>query len=198
MNKSNRFGVWEDGCFIGAIIFGLGASPSLGKPYGLGVFEICELTRIALRNHGRPITQMVKLAIARLRLRNPGLRLVVSFADPFHNHHGGIYQAGNWIYTGQTSPAVILKLPNGEYADPRRFNGHGHNKKKAVPEGSEEIKTPGKHRYLYPLDQSIRRQVLPLAKPYPKREELTSGFGVNGDIAGDQLEEAGSIPASRS
>ena len=113
MNKSNRFGVWEDGCFIGAIIFGLGASPSLGKPYGLGVFEICELTRIALRNHGRPITQMVKLAIARLRLQNPGLRLVVSFADPFHNHHGGIYQAGNWIYTGQTSPAVILKLPNG-------------------------------------------------------------------------------------
>ena len=30
-NKSNYIGVWEDDKYIGSIIFGLGASPSLGK-----------------------------------------------------------------------------------------------------------------------------------------------------------------------
>ncbi len=32
-------------------------------------------------------------------------------------------------------------------------------------------KMPGKHRYLFPLDDAMKAQVAPLAKPYPKREQ---------------------------
>jgi hypothetical protein len=168
-NKSNYIGVWENKLFKGVIIFGLGASPSLGKPYGLGVFQVCELTRIALKEHFYPVSKMVKIAFIYLRNRNPKLKLVISFADTFHDHHGGIYQAGNWIYTGMSSKSKIWQLPDGTFADLRRFNGHGHNKKSKVPLGSVLINTPGKHRYLMPLDDEMRKQIEPLRKPYPKR-----------------------------
>lgn len=35
------------------------------------------------------------------------------------------------------------------------------------------------NRYLYPLDRAMRRQIAPLAQPYPKRE--TCGPSVEGD-----------------
>ncbi len=168
-NKSNYFGVWEDGAFCGAIVFGLGASPSLGKPYGLGIFETCELTRVALSAHRCQVTRMIKISLRMLRLKNPGLRLCISFADTFHDHHGGIYQGGGWIYTGMSSPSKIWRLAGGLLVDQRRFNGHGHNKSKPVPAGARLISTPGKHRYLMPLDDAMRAKIAPLAKPYPKR-----------------------------
>tara|TARA_Y100000310_G_scaffold30028_1_gene28559 strand:+ start:26 stop:454 length:429 start_codon:yes stop_codon:yes gene_type:complete len=55
--------------------------------------------------------------------------------------------------------------------DQRRFNGHGHNSKKSVPPGAELVGTPGKHRYLMPLDDEMRHRIEPLRKPYPKREK---------------------------
>jgi len=168
-NKSNRLGVWEGGKYVGCLIFGLGASPSLGKPYGLGIFDICELTRVALTAHEWPVSKMVKVALGFLKCKNPGLRLVVSFADEYHGHHGGIYQAGGWVYAGRSSPSKMVKALDGKLFDLRRFNGHGHNKKKAIPAGAGIIAMPGKHRYLMPLDKKMAEQIKPLSKPYPKR-----------------------------
>jgi len=177
-NKSNYIGVWENKIFVGAIIFGLGAAPSLGKPYGLGIFEICELTRVALGKHHHAVTRMIAIALKMLKRHNPGLRMVVSFADKLHGHHGGIYQGGGWIYAGTTQPSQMWKLLDGSLVDPRRFNGHGHNKSMQVPRGSVLIRTPPKHRYLMPLDDEMRAKIAPLAKPYPKR----AGSAASGTI----------------
>jgi hypothetical protein len=192
-NKSNYIGVWENKTFIGAIIFGLGASPSLGTKYGLGIFEVCELTRVALNKHITPVTKLISIALKFVKLQNPKTRLVVSFADTFHGHHGGIYQGGNWIYTGETSPSEMLKLANGDLVDPRRYNGHGHNAKKPIPAGTVTIKTPGKHRYLMPLDKEIAKQIESLRKPYPKK---TRGGSVTVAQPAIQQERGGSIPTS--
>lgn len=35
----------------------------------------------------------------------------------------------------------------------------------------------GKHKYLYPLDKAMRKQIAPLAQPYPKKDMRP----VNGD-----------------
>ena len=113
----------------------------------------------------------------------------MSFADCFHDHHGGIYQAGGWIYSGKSATSTIWKLPNGTLADPRRFNGHGHNKPSKVPKGSVLIKTPGKHRYLMPLDNKMKKQILPLAKAYPKRAGSDTS-----DTPAFQAGEGGSLP----
>lgn len=34
---------------------------------------------------------------------------------------------------------------------------------------AEAVMVPGKYRYLMPLDAEMRKQIAPLAKPYPKR-----------------------------
>lgn len=192
-NRSNYFGIWENSRFVGVIIFGLGASPSLGKPYGLDNFEFCELTRVALDEHKTPVTKLIAIALKMLRGKNPGIRLCISFADPFHDHIGAIYQAGNWIFTGVTDSGAVYVLRDGSISDPRRYNGHGHNAPKRVPLGAQLIKTPGKYRYLYPLDRAMRRQIESLRKPYPKR-----GQGVQGDTPAVQVGEPGSSPGVRS
>src|SRR5690606_16022678 len=93
-------GAWEDGAFIGVVIFSRGNASGIGKPYGLKQTEVCELTRVAMRNHVTPVSRILRFAIKFLKQRSPGIKLLVSYADPGQDHHGGIYQASNWIYTG--------------------------------------------------------------------------------------------------
>lgn len=91
-----RLGVWEKGMFIGAIVFGCGASSRPGDQFGVKTIEVCELCRVALRAHALPVTRILKVAMNFLRRGAPGIRIVVSYADPQQGHYGGIYQAGNW------------------------------------------------------------------------------------------------------
>lgn len=92
--KSVKVGIWEDGQFIGVVVFGLGATPNLSKRYGLTMEQCCELTRVALTTHQTPVTRILSIAMKMLRTRCPGVRLIVSFADTAQGHHGGIYQGG--------------------------------------------------------------------------------------------------------
>jgi len=95
-------------------MFSRGANNNLLKPFGLSQVEGCELTRIALTNHRSQVSRIVRLAIGFLKRNSPSLRLIVSFADPSEGHHGGVYQAGNWIYTGQQPPTVEYVAPDGK------------------------------------------------------------------------------------
>lgn len=175
-NRTNQLGVWEDGSFRGSILFSLSATPSLGSPYGLNMFEVCELARVALRSHVNAVSRMITIAVRLVSQRNSRTRLIVSFADPMHDHHGGIYQAAGWIYSGTTDASSIWKMPDGRLIDPRRFNGHGFNAPKRVPRSAQLLQTPGKHRYLLPLDAEMRDRIAPLAQPYPKRvKQATDG-----------------------
>src|SRR3990172_8283645 len=108
--KLVKVGVWEHGAFIGCVIFGRGANNHIGTPYRLKVTEICELVRIALLPHVAHVTRIMSIAIRMLRNANPGIRLVVSYADPRQSHVGVIYQAGNWIYTGKSNAQRNVSL----------------------------------------------------------------------------------------
>jgi len=172
-----KVGVWERGDFIGVVIFGRGASSDLGTPYGLKINEICELVRVALAEHETTVSRVVALAMRMLKKSNPGLRLVVSFADPDKGHHGGIYQAGGWVYTGRTGTDTLY-LYNGRWVHSRSFrtgNGRGgafstHGALARVDKSTLQSRVPPpKFRYLMPLDHAMRKQIVSLAKPYPKR-----------------------------
>lgn len=189
-----KIGIWENEKFIGVILFSRGASPDLLKPYGLTQFEGCELTRVALSKHSAPVSRILSIAFKFLKRKSEKLKLIVSFADQSKGHHGGIYQATNWIYTGTSSPSVEY-WKDGKRWHPRQLSESGYTtqfgSKRKVPKPSEclKIKVPGKHRYLMPLDDEIRQRILPLSKPYPKRasskDNVASGF---------QLEEGGASP----
>lgn len=169
------FGVWEDNKFIGVVIYSRGASSTLGGPFGLSQVEVCELTRVALAEHKHPVSQIVAETLRELRKHSPGLRLVVSYADPFEGHHGGIYQAGNWIYTGETKPYVAFLDDSGKRWHTRQVSPTGRRKQfgrwRRVPKSTdlEKIQIPGKHRYVMPLDRSMRRHVTKLAQEYPSK-----------------------------
>lgn len=172
--KLVKIGVWEP-TFIGAVLFARGASDAIGKPYGLEQTEVCELVRIALTNHRAPVSRIMAVALRMLTASQPGLRMVVSYADPAQNHHGGIYQATNWLYVGTTQPDFAIIDKRGKRWHSRMVSTSGYKtsfgvRKRVIrPEEGERVALPGKHKYLYPLDDEMRRKVAPLAKPYPKR-----------------------------
>lgn len=174
VGKIVKYGVWENNQFIGAILFARGAAPDLGKPYNLDQTQICELVRIALTNHETPVSQLMSHSIQQLKQSNPNLRLIVSFADMEHKHHGGIYQATNWIYAGKTKPVKALMLANGQMIQRRAFTGQqfgqGKQSRRPIPKGAIWKDVKPKHRYLYPLDRNMRKQVTKLAQPYPTRD----------------------------
>lgn len=163
--KRIRFGVWEAGQFTGCVIFSRGSTGNIGSPYGLEQHEVCELTRVALTEHNAPVSQVLAAAIRKLKATNTGLRLVVSYADPSHGHHGGIYQAGNWVYSGQTPPSVEYVDGAGRRYHERQVSPTGWKKQFGVyravptPESLTRVRKPPKHRYLYPLDRQMRRKV---------------------------------------
>jgi hypothetical protein len=178
--KLVRIGVWEDDKYIGVVLFSRGANNHIGSPYGLSQLEVCELTRVALRAHQTPVSRIVTIAIKFLRKQSPGLKLIVSYADPDQGHHGGIYQACGWTYTGPTkaNPAV---MHNGKVM---------HMRTAASRFGTIKgmVKSPPtwKHKYLMALDPEIAAQILKLRKVYPKRAKL-------GDV-GDQPNSGGATP----
>jgi len=171
-SKLSKVGVWERGKFVGVVIYGCGATPNLGKPYGLEQNQCIELVRIALKKHETPVSRIVRIANNWVHKANPGLRLIVSFADTSQGHHGGIYQAGNWIYTGQGA-ASRFWIVNGKVTHPRTVIDRGGSNSLAgarnIDPSASAVMMPGKHRYLMPLDAEMREQIMPLSKPYPKR-----------------------------
>ena len=176
--KIVKIGAWEDSKFIGVALFSRGASDAIGKPYGLEQTQVSELTRVALTDHASQVSQIVTAAIKLLRSQSDGLRLLVSYADPYEAHHGGIYQAMNWIYTGQTSRDFAIIDKTGKRWHSRMVSTTGYKKsfgapKRVIkPDEGKRVDLPGKHKYLYPLDKAMRRQIEPLSKPYPKRADV--------------------------
>ena len=82
------------------MLYSRGASPFISRKYGLEANEFCELVRVSLGNHKAPVSKIVAVTLRLLKKQFPGIKLIVSFADMDQGHNGGIYQAGNWVYTG--------------------------------------------------------------------------------------------------
>jgi len=162
--KLVKYGVWENNKFIGVVIYSRGASPNLGKFLELDQTEICELTRVALTKHEVPVTQIIAKTLKLLKENNPKLRAVVSFADPKEGHKGGIYQGGNWFFTGISNPVTEYFI-GGRWRHVRGAYHHPDRK-------NAEVRTvPGKFRYIYPLDKPTRRKISKLALDYPNAVE---------------------------
>ena len=177
VGKLVKVGVWENKKFIGVVVYGRGANNNMLKPFGLKADEGCELTRIALTNHLSQVSKILSISLKFLKQKCPNLRLVVSYADQDQNHHGGIYQATNWVYDGlknvNTVGAFII---NGKKTHPKSVHSKGVKQsisevRRLLDPNATLFYTKGKHRYLMPLDKEMEEQVKLLKQPYPKREK---------------------------
>lgn len=161
--KLVKIGAWENGKFIGVVLFSRGANYNMSKQYGLDQNECVELTRIALTNHVTPVSKIASIAVRFLKKQSPGIKLIVSYADSDQGHHGGIYQAMNWIYRGRSSKSIKVWY-KGKWSHKKTVDDAGVNQKNL----RKKI-VKGKHTYLMPLNESVKNTVIGLAKPYPKR-----------------------------
>jgi hypothetical protein len=190
-----RIGVWESEQYIGCVLFSRGAARHIGRPFDLEQTEIVELTRVALRQHSAPVSKVLAIAVKMLRKQSPGLRLIVSYADPKEGHVGGIYQASGWAYLGEQTPTTEYIGPDGKRWHSRMISPTGRKKVygeyRAVwrPDQCEAIRCPAKHKYVLPLDDAMRKQIAPLSKPYPKR-----AGSILADASPVQGEEGGAAP----
>jgi hypothetical protein len=165
-------GVFENERFVGVIVFGRGATPKIGQPYGLEQGAVCELVRVALRDHRTPVSRLLAIALRLLKRRCPGIRLVVSYAAAEEGHYGGIYQAGGWVYEG---PADSYKISiRGRLVHARsigsRYGRHDIAWLKAnVDPDAHPVRGLIRYKYLMPLDPALTETISGLAKPYPKK-----------------------------
>jgi hypothetical protein len=192
-----RIGVWEGTRFVGAVLFGDGAAPRMAASMGVEAGEVLELVRVALGDHVTPVSRINAIAVRLLRKERPDLRVLVSFADPQHGHHGGIYQAGNWVYLGQANVwSGRWLMVNGRVRHPKSIYANYGTRSVAwlranVDPEARRVDLPPKHKYALPLDAEMRRQLEPLRKPYPKRAGT-----IDSDGAGFQSAKGGASPTS--
>lgn len=144
--------------------FGKPASPSLckgicGEEYSHCVYELNRLCRTDDWNE--PLSEFVGACLRRLRVFN---WIIVSYSDTGMNHHGYIYQATNFLYTGKT------KERTDKYTEGNKHSRHYSNDEQGE---YRKIRT-SKHRYVYfcTKNKKIKKEWLehldyPIL-PYPK------------------------------
>src|ERR1035437_9008280 len=125
--KIIKIGAWENGIFVGCVLFSHGSNRHIGTAYGCTELQCCELVRVALTTHATPVTRIIAIALKMLSKQSPGLRLVISYADCDQNHHGGIYAGGGWTYFGK----VELNGGQAKYTKKKKKkNNTGEEEKK--------------------------------------------------------------------
>lgn len=192
-SKLVKVGVWENQKFIGVVIFSHGANRNIGSSFNLTQIECVELTRVALNNHENTVSKILSICLKFLKKKCPNLKLIVSYADIDQNHHGGIYQASNWVYLGKTSESSKLYVINGKKTHKKTiFDRYGTNKENEIKKIHPNLKTvisKGKHKYVYPLTEELKKKILKMAKPYPKRVS-----SIDIDAFTHQVKEGGENP----
>lgn len=136
---SFAFALLKDNIPVGYLTIGKPASHSLcigvcGKEFSSQVYELNRL----ITDDGLPPNTLSWFVSQVLRhLKNEEL-IIVSYADSGMNHHGYIYQATNFIYTGATKSRTDKYTPSGKHS--RHYDDkHIHLRK---------VRT-SKHRYVY-------------------------------------------------
>jgi hypothetical protein len=96
--------------------------------------------------------------------------VLISYSDLNFGHHGYIYQATNWIYTGESAGRNTFVDKNGkEIHEKTIFDRYGTNKMEILSkEGFTRRQKLGKHRYFYFLgnEKEKKEMVYELSKKY--------------------------------
>lgn len=139
---SFAFGLYNiNNILKGVCTFGKPASPNLcigvcGEQNSKYVYELnrlCVVDELEKNVLSYFVSKCIKLL--------PSL-ILVSYADMGHNHHGYIYQATNWVYTGLSEKRADKKII-GENKHARHNNVYEKN------QDWEYVERSRKHRYVY-------------------------------------------------
>ena len=172
------FGLFDNlGITQGIVTYGTPVSNTLRNLWN-GTYKLMELNRLVI-NEGLEKDVLSFLVSQSLKML-PNPMVIVSYADTSKNHHGYIYQATNWIYTGLSAEFKdyyirgMEHLHNGTIMDMSRGQ---ENRVEWLRQkfGNDliMIERPRKHRYFIFIgnkkDCKKMKQMLPYKiEPYPK------------------------------
>lgn len=168
------FGWIVQGKLQAVCTFGKPASPQLcigvcGKTYKKNVYELNRLCRE--EDFDLPLSEFVGACLRKLKPYNV---IVISYSDTAMHHNGYIYQACNFIYTGQTKQRTDIYTGKGKHS--RHYT-------------QEERKNPirivrsAKNRYIYfcTSNKKLKRKWKEALNypvcPYPKEENQNYVLG---------------------
>ena len=173
-NVVYAYGLFNNGWLIGIVTYGIPANVSLER---LSVYTIYELNRLCI-DHDDETKNKASILVSHSLHAMPHPSVIVSYADIAQGHIGYVYQATNWIYTGEISSKVQFTKNGKTYHLRTLYDKHGTSSASVMEQhGYTPNKTKGKHRYVYFLgtkrDKRKMREALkwPIL-PYPKGESL--------------------------
>ena len=164
---SYSFGLYNNNNLVGVCTFGVPASASLcmgvcGEQYKNIVFELnrlCTEEDIDKNSLYYFVSKCLKM------IKKPSI--IVSYADTSVGHHGYIYQATNWFYTG-------LSAKRTERYDIDNPQKHSKTVTESMNYYDLAVRDrPQKHRYIFFIGSKKEKKVLKKAlnykiQPYPK------------------------------
>ncbi len=168
---SQAFGWYIDDELMAVATFGKPANDKLcwgvcGREHSANVYELNRLIRLPELEY--PLSEFVSGCLKELKRMD---WIVISYSDTGMNHHGYIYQACNFLYTGCTK----------QRTDP--YSGGKHARHTPCENtGIRQVRT-AKHRYIYfctgnkRLKRRWERDLKYPVLPYPKGDNGTYELG---------------------
>lgn len=175
------FGLFNNGLLKGIITFGTPASSNLRKAFG-DKYKLMELNRLVIDENLEKNTLSYFVSSSLKKLSSP--LIIVSYADTAFNHHGYIYQATNFIYTGLSAKRTDWKIKGMEnlhgstIADMSRGRENRAEFMRAKYGDDFYLADRSrKHRYFYFIGNKSEKQEMLLLlpykqEPYPKGENI--------------------------
>lgn len=162
---SHSFGLFYEYNLIGAMIYGSLGMANAWKKYADSENDVIELRRLCCIDNTPRNTESYFIGKTLKWLKkNTEYKVVVSYADAFHNHRGTIYRASNFEYGGLTAKGKLIEFDGKTFHDKsirtyyidkngiKKLKPFAKKLKDALDSGKAHyINTPGKHIYTYRL-----------------------------------------------
>jgi hypothetical protein len=173
---SYAFGLFTDNILVGIMTIGKPASNPLcigvcGENYAKYVYE---LNRLCV-NEGLEKNVLSYFLSKCFKLIKDNL-IIISYADTSQGHHGYIYQATNWIYTGLSAK----RTERYDIDNPNRHSKSVTENKNSNYQDLHVRERPQKHRYIYFLGKmkkefikSLKYDILQYPKGDNKRYDAS-------------------------
>jgi len=166
------FGLYdESNILIGVCCYGSPPSPSLCMGICGGGYKeiVLELNRLCIDGNGK---NLASFFVSRTFGMLPKPQIVVSYSDTSMGHHGYIYQALNFIYTGLSEERPEWKMVGSNMHSKTVCEQYSLEERKSNDKFAL-VDRPVKHRYVYFLGnkkqvKEMRGALNYKVFPYPK------------------------------
>jgi len=176
------FGLWNtNGEMQGILTYGTPVSSTLRDLWD-NKYKLMELNRLVI-NEGLE-KNVLSFFVSQSFNKMPKPLVLVSYADTSKNHHGYIYQATNWFYTGLSIPFKDVAVKGLEHQHHSTIEDLVRGQKnrmdalrKMFGDKLYYVERPQKHRYFYFIGNKKNckemKQMLPYKiLPYPKGNNI--------------------------